>query len=73
MMQGKTIDDENQALIRKETKHWKAVMERIISLIQTLGMQNLALQGSSDKLYEFDNGNFLKLIELLGKFDPIIK
>ncbi|KAL4083493.1 hypothetical protein QTP88_028809 [Uroleucon formosanum] len=73
MMQGKTIDDENQTLIRKETKHWKAVIERIISLIQTLGMQNLALRGSSDKLYEFDNGNFLKFIELLGKFDPIIK
>lgn len=61
MTQGNTIDDENQALIRKETKHWKAVIERIISLIQTLGMQNLALRGSSDKLYEFNNGNFFEV------------
>lgn len=42
-MQGKTIDDKNQDLIRKETKHWKTVIERTIFLIQTLGMQNLAL------------------------------
>lgn len=44
MVKGKTIDDENQALIRQETKHWKAVIERIISLLQTSGMQNLALR-----------------------------
>lgn len=49
MKQGKTIDDENQVLIRKETKYWKDVIERIISVIQTLGTQNLALRGSSDK------------------------
>lgn len=73
MKLGKTIDDENQALIRKETKHWKDIIERIISLIQTLGMQNLALRGSSDKLNEFDNGNFLKFIEFLGKFDPVME
>ncbi|KAF0746396.1 zinc finger MYM-type protein 1-like [Aphis craccivora] len=73
MKQGKTIDDENQVLIRKETKYWKDIIERIISVIQTLGTQNLALRGSSDKLYEFDNGNFLKFIELLGKFDCVTK
>jgi len=41
MKQVKTIDDENQDLICKETKYWKDVIGRIISVIQTLGTQNL--------------------------------
>ncbi|XP_022168895.1 zinc finger MYM-type protein 5-like [Myzus persicae] len=37
---GKTIDDVNQVIIRAETEHWKAVINRIISLIKIMAGQN---------------------------------
>lgn len=70
---GKTIDDVNQVIIRAETDHWKAVINRIISLIKIMAGQNLPLRGDSDKLNTPHNGNFLKMIEFLGLYDPIMK
>ncbi|XP_051170468.1 zinc finger MYM-type protein 1-like [Leptopilina boulardi] len=68
----KTIDSENQRIIKNEVKRWTEVLKRIIWAIKFLGSQNLALRGKTDQLYLRDNGNFLKLFEFIGKFDPII-
>ncbi|KAL4112791.1 hypothetical protein QTP88_016520 [Uroleucon formosanum] len=70
---GKTIDNINEANLKIETEHWKNVLRRIIELIKTLSSQNLAFRGKSDKLNTSNNGNFLKFIEFLIKFDPVIK
>lgn len=64
-----TIDKQSLRLYEAEIKHWKSVIERIIAVIQFLGQQCLTFRGSSETLYDNNNGNFLKLIELLGKFD----
>uniref|UniRef100_H2ZZP5 Uncharacterized protein n=1 Tax=Latimeria chalumnae TaxID=7897 RepID=H2ZZP5_LATCH len=53
--------------------HWQNVLERLIALIRVLGTQNIALRGTSDKLFEPNNGNFLKFVELMGMFDSVIK
>lgn len=67
-----TIDTGMQRVIDAETKHWHGVLMRIISIIQCLAESCLALRGSSDRLYEHENGNFLKYIQLLSKFDPVM-
>jgi hypothetical protein len=48
----KTIDDSNQRIFESEKKYWNAVLQRIVSVIQLLGQQNLAFRGSSDQLYK---------------------
>ena len=64
-----TIDNVHQNLIGIETRKWQEILKRIISVLQFLGSQNLAIRGSSENLYDRNNGNFLKLMELLAKFD----
>lgn len=68
-----TIDCQTQSMYEIEKKHWTSVLEVWIEIIKFLGSQNLAFQGSSDKLYERNNGNFLKLVELFAKFDPVME
>lgn len=68
----RTIDSEHQKTIQAETQRWKAVLERLLSIITFLGEQCLAFRGSSDVLFEKNNGNFLKLVELLAKFDNVM-
>ena len=41
-------------------------------LVKVLGMQNLAIRGTQDKLYDNDNGNVLKFVEYLALFDPLM-
>lgn len=68
-----TLDTESQRLINSEINHWQAVLLRIVSIIKMLGESCLAFQGKTDKLYERSNGNFLKLIQLLAEFDPVMQ
>lgn len=66
------IDHLQQLVIDNESKRWYEVIKRIIFVVQFLGKQNLAFRGNSNKLYDRNNGNFLKCIEMLEKFDPFI-
>jgi hypothetical protein len=68
----KTIDDETLWLMKQEEKHWKSVLERIIALVQVLGIQNLALQGKHEKLFTVCNENFLKFLKYLAQFDLLM-
>ncbi|CAG9832703.1 unnamed protein product [Diabrotica balteata] len=44
----------------------------MICIVQYLAGQNLAFRGDSTNLYETNNGNFLKLVDKIAKFDPIM-
>lgn len=67
-----TIDAQTQKLLTKETDHWKEVMKRLVASVQFLAQQSLAFRGHTSTLYDKNNGNFLKLMEMLAKFDPVM-
>lgn len=60
-------------LMDTEKKGWRKVLTRLISIIQSLAERNLALRRSVDTLYTYNNGKFLKEVDLIAKFDPVLK
>lgn len=70
---GQTIDRAEMALIEAERRRWREVLTRLVAIIQSLAERNIALRGTTDKLHEPNNSNFLKEVELMAKFDPVLK
>ncbi|XP_068115082.1 zinc finger MYM-type protein 1-like [Hyperolius riggenbachi] len=73
LQKGKTIDKVQMELYDAEKKRWRAVLTRLVAIIQSLAERNIALRGKTSILFQPNNGNFLKEVELLAKFDPVLK
>ena len=73
LLKNKTIDKNLQEQINKEKDHWQKVLIRIIAVTETLAKNNLAFREKNEKIYQENNGNFLSLIEMIAKFDPIMQ
>jgi hypothetical protein len=73
LQNNQTIDHVAQREIEKEREHWRKVLYRILLIVQFLGEHNIALRGSNCKLYQDSNGNLLGLVQMLAKFDPVMK
>ena len=75
--QGKTIDQENERLIRESQKHWHNLLERIIDIINFLASHNLKFRGHRESLKTGDgiknSGIFIDLFKLISKFDPTLR
>ena len=69
----KGIDNIRQELIHSETKRWNQVFQRLVAIVQFLAERNLSFRGSVERIGEPSNGNFLGLVELLSKFDPVME
>jgi len=67
-----TTDSFNEKLINMEKERWVSVLKIIIYTVKFLAGQNLSFRGKNTKLYEQQNGNFLKLIETIAKFNSTI-
>ncbi len=70
---GETIDKQQVALLEAERVRWRAVLTRLTAIVQSLAVRNLALRGHTETLFTPSNGNFLKEVELMARFDPIMK
>lgn len=66
------IDKQLQKQIEDEKSRWVAILERIMSIVFFLAGNNLAFRGSSETLYTPNNGNFYRLVQLLGKLDNVM-
>ncbi|KAM9128200.1 uncharacterized protein ACDP82_012090 [Pangshura tecta] len=66
-----TIDDHHQEKIVLESLYWQSVLKRLIAIVRMLATQNLELHSNSDQLYVPNNGNFLKIVEMMGEFNAV--
>ena len=69
----RTVTIQLQQNILAQTKIWKEILKRILDVTLFLGERGLAFRGTSHKIGESDNGNFLGLLELLSRYDPILR
>ena len=71
---GQTINKEHEKIINEQTKHWQQVFKRLVAIVQFLAEKNLAFRGTNKNVRNesIHNGNFLSLVELVRKFDPVL-
>ncbi|XP_053161505.1 zinc finger MYM-type protein 5-like [Hemicordylus capensis] len=70
----KTVSAEAEAAIRKEANFWRQVLDRIINVTLTLATSNLAFRGHREDVSTGGNhGNFLSIITLIAKYDPVLQ
>ena len=69
----KTIDEVAEKLVRQEAKCWHKVFKWLVATVQFLAERNLPFRGSKEHIGTPHNGNFLGVVEWLGKFDPVMQ
>lgn len=68
----KIIDKTLEEGIRQEANFWRQVIERLINVTLTLAMNNIPFRGHREILGHSNSGNFLAIVELLAKYDPVL-
>lgn len=70
---GIIIEYKLQTQLQAERKQWRDILEMILAIIKYLATYNLAFRGHRESLDEENSGNFIGLVKLLAKFDPVIR
>ncbi|XP_073445537.1 zinc finger MYM-type protein 1-like [Dendrobates tinctorius] len=78
LAEGKTINKAMEGVIEKETKKWRKILARLLDIVRFLSKQNLALRGHREDIHKDEEGqenrgNFLELVHLLAKYDPVLR
>ena len=66
------IDFGLKSLWLKEVEQWKGLIKRIVYVILFFGEKSLGFRGRVKRCGDSRNGNFLGLLELLARFDPLL-
>lgn len=67
------VDQVNQNLMSLEVSRWKEKLQRLLAIVKYSAECNLALRDYSHRLGESGNGNFLRQVQLMAQFDPIMQ
>ena len=67
------VDDFLENQIKDETKLWKRALQRLLDIVLTLAENNLAFRGDREVLGEPHCGNFLALVSLVARYDPVLE
>lgn len=68
-----TTDKDLEKDILLEANFWRHVLDRLIHVTLTLAMNNMPFRGHRKILGQMNSGNFLSIIELMAKYDPVLK
>ena len=68
---GHGVDHELQKQIMNETEEWRAILMRLLDVTLHCASRGLPFQGDNNVIGDPRNGNFLGILELLGKYDRI--
>jgi len=69
----KTISEEMESSIQNECNFWRQVLDRVINVTLTLATSNLSFRGHRETEFSKNKGNFLSIITLITKYDPILE
>jgi hypothetical protein len=59
--------------LKVEENYWIDILKRVVEAIRFLSTRGLAFRGSHEVIGVTDNGNYLGILELIAKFDPVLK
>ena len=72
LTEGSTIEALMLENIKSNMNKWKKILHRILNVTLSLGERGLAFRGKSQLVGDPKNGNFLGVLELIGRYDPVI-
>lgn len=67
------IDASFEMNVLSEAQKWKKLFTRIIDVVIFLGERGLPFRGSSERIGDVHNANFLGLLELLASYDTVLQ
>ena len=69
----KSVDSQIEKQIQSRMQTWRDILKRIIDVILFLSERSLAFRGTSQRVCDPNNGNFLGILNLLGHYDPLLR
>ncbi|CAJ0943560.1 unnamed protein product [Ranitomeya imitator] len=70
---GHGVDFEMQRSLAKEAERLVALLERLLDVTLHLASRNMAFRGTSQRIGDLHNGNFLGTLEILSRYDSVLK